>query len=60
MLLIELNSRALKIVSEIIDSILGNMNLDKAGLPQSQKKNPDLTLFEWSNRELNVILNYLL
>jgi hypothetical protein len=30
------------------------MNLDKADLPQSQKKNPDLTLFEWSNRELNV------
>lgn len=30
------------------------MNLEKTDLPQSQKKNPDLTLFEWSNRELNV------
>lgn len=51
--------RALKIVSEIIDSILGNMNLDKAALPQYQKKNPDLTLFEWSNRELNVTIPFL-
>ena len=55
----KLKNRALKVVSEIIESILRNMNLDKTDLPQSQKKNPDLTLFEWSNRELNVCFLYL-
>ncbi len=52
------SNRALMIVSEIIDSVLLNMNLDKADMPQSQKKNSDLTLFEWSNRELNVTRHF--
>ena len=46
--------RGLKIAKEVIDSIILNMNLSPTDQPLVRKKNPDLTLFEWSNRELDV------
>ncbi len=40
---------------DIIDVVIRNMNLGTTDAALTKKKNPDLTLFEWSNRELDVI-----
>lgn len=39
---------------DIIDVVIRNMNLGTTENALTKKKNPDLTLFEWSNRELDV------
>ncbi len=52
-----MNHSGLNIAKDIIESIINNMNIESTDLSNTKKKNPDLTLFEWGNRELG--LNYI-